>query len=579
MKQWHILLKHHIMKALPMIITDQELKDILLNAGVIPQDALENLFVIAKSSGLLLADVLIEKDIITDENLGIIVANHLHVPFINLSKITIPDDVLKIIPERVARKQRIIAFAKDQDGVKIAMVDPANTDAIAAIGKKVNVLIVPHYATGRDIENMLRLYTKNLQKTLEELVREEGGSIEAERVSKDVPTEKIVYSLLLFAYQDRASDIHIEPEEKETVVRFRIDGILHEVLKLPRNIHDRVITRIKILSRLRTDEHLAPQDGKMRVKIEDEEVDIRVSIIPISDGEKVALRLLTSHFRQFSLTDLGMGERDLQKVTASYNKSFGMVLSTGPTGSGKTTSIYAILKILNIRERNITTIEDPVEYKITGVNQIQVNPKTDLTFANGLRTILRQDPNVVFVGEIRDSDTAGIAVNAALTGHLVLSTLHTNDAATALPRLIDMKVEPFLVASTVNVIIAQRLVRKICDICRTSYDVPRAEFIKNVPENIITKHFHADTTIKIYKGRGCKMCHGTGYQGRLGIFEVLEVSNTIRSLIIEKSDSDMIENAAIKEGMSTMLDDGLEKVARGLTTVEEVMRVTKVERI
>lgn len=562
-----------------MVLSDQELKDIILKSGALPQDKLENLFVVAKSSGLSLADVLIEKDIISDENLGVIEANHFHVPYVNLSKLAIPDEILKIVPEKVARKQKIIAFAKDQDGLKIAMSDPTNSDAIAAIGKKVNSRVIPNYATTRDIENMLKLYTQDLQKTLEEMVREEGASIEAERVSEDVPTEKIVYSLLLFAYQDKASDIHIEPQEKETVVRFRIDGILHEVLRLPKNIHDRIITRIKILSRLRTDEHLAPQDGKMRVKIEDEEVDIRVSIIPIADGEKAALRLLSSHFKQFSLSDLGMSERDMERVTAAYNKSFGMVLSTGPTGSGKTTSIYAILKILNIRDRNITTIEDPVEYKIKGVNQIQVNTKSDLTFANGLRTILRQDPNVVFVGEIRDSETAGIAVNAALTGHLVLSTLHTNDAATALPRLIDMKVEPFLVASTVNIIIAQRLVRKICDICRISYVVPRDQFLQNVPDAIIKKHFHEAQTIKVFLGKGCKMCHGTGYQGRLGIFEVLEVSNAIKELIVGKNDSDVIEAKAIEEGMSTMLDDGLEKVARGITTVEEVLRVTKVESI
>jgi type IV pilus assembly protein PilB len=561
-----------------MVLPDKQLQDLILQSGLIPKDKLDNLSLIARNSGLSLVEVLLEKEAISDENLGIIIANYYHVPFINLSKVTVPEELLKIVPEKSARKQKIVPFAKDENGLKIAMIDPSNQDAISAISKKINTKVIPHFATDKDIEGVLRQYTKDLQKTLEELVREEGASIEAERVSADVPTEKIVYALLEFAYHDRASDIHIEPEEKETVIRFRMDGILHEVLKLPKNIHDRIITRIKILSRLRTDEHLAPQDGKMRVKIDEEEVDIRVSIIPIADGEKVALRLLTSHFRHFTLTDLGMNSSDLKKVTSAYNKSFGMVLSTGPTGSGKTTSIYAILKILNVRERNITTIEDPVEYKIKGVNQIQVNTKTDLTFANGLRTILRQDPNVVFVGEIRDSETAGIAVNAALTGHLVLSTLHTNDAATTLPRLIDMQVEPFLVASTVNVIIAQRLVRKICDICRISYDITRSEFDKNFPDETVTKHFQTQQQIKIYKGKGCKRCHGTGYQGRLGIFEVLQVSNAIRELIAEKNDSDIIERKAIEEGMSTMLDDGLEKVARGVTTVEEVLRVTKTER-
>jgi type II secretory ATPase GspE/PulE/Tfp pilus assembly ATPase PilB-like protein len=315
----------------------------------------------------------------------------------------------------------------------------------------------------------------------------------------------------------------------------------------------------------------------MRIKLDEENLDIRVSILPIADGEKAVLRLLASHFRQFSLIDLGMSETDLKKVTNAYTKSYGMVLSTGPTGSGKTTSIYAILKILNTREKNITTIEDPVEYRIKGVNQINVNQKTDLTFANGLRSILRQDPNVVFVGEIRDSETAGIAVNAALTGHLVLSTLHTNDAATALPRLIDMKVEPFLVASTVNVIIAQRLIRKICDMCKMSYAIPRSDLAKNLPPAIISRHFGEHEGVKLYRGKGCRICHSTGYSGRLGLFEVLEVSKDIRALITAKNDSDVITKKAIEEGMTTMLSDGMNKVARGVTTLEEVLRVTKVE--
>ncbi|MCX6793904.1 MAG: GspE/PulE family protein, partial [Candidatus Gottesmanbacteria bacterium] len=286
-----------------------------------------------------------------------------------------------------------------------------------------------------------------------------------------------------------------------------------------------------------------------------------------------------SRSREYTLQDLGMSDKDLQKVTAAYNKSYGMILSTGPTGSGKTTSIYAILKILNTREGNITTIEDPVEYRIKGANQVQVNSKTNLTFANGLRSILRQDPNIIFVGEIRDNETAGIAVNAALTGHLVLSTLHTNDAATAIPRLTDMKVEPFLVASTVNIIIAQRLIRKICDMCKTTQPITQQELTKHLPADIVKKHFGDQNEITLYKGKGCKICHNTGYTGRVGVFEVLEVGKEIRRLITERNDSDVIDKAAIDEGMTTMLDDGLDKVRKGLTTVEEVIRVTKVESL
>jgi general secretion pathway protein E len=385
--------------------------------------------------------------------------------------------------------------------------------------------------------------------------------------------------LLDSAYQDKASDVHIEPEEKDSLIRFRIDGVLHDVLRVPRILHDRIMTRIKVLSSLRTDEHMSAQDGKMRMALDEEQVDIRVSILPVAQGEKAVLRLLTSHSREYTLADLGMNEKDLLKVTAAYNKSYGMILSTGPTGSGKTTSIYAILKILNTRDKNITTIEDPVEYRIEGASQVQVNVKTNLTFANGLRSILRQDPNIIFVGEIRDSETAGIAVNAALTGHLVLSTLHTNDAATAIPRLTDMGVEPFLVASTVNVIIAQRLLRKICDACKGEVTVTRKELEKHFSQQMIHKHFGANPVLTLYKGAGCKVCHKTGYTGRIGVFEVLEVSKNIKKLISEKVDADAINKAAIDDGMNSMLDDGLEKVIKGLTTIEEVIRVTKVESL
>lgn len=562
-----------------MIVTDDQIKDLVLKTGLITEKGLIELMEFARNSNISLGDALIEKDVVTDENLGILIADFLHIPFIILSKLSIPEEIFHIIPEKVARKQQIIPFAKDAEGLKVAMIDPRNVEIQNAIAKKTGVRVIPYLTTERDVDNVLRIYKKNLQKSFEQLLQKELGITDISKITADAPIEKIVNLLVEFGYQDKVSDIHIEPEEKDSLVRFRIDGVLHDVLFFPKNMHDRIISRIKILSKLRTDEHLSPQDGKMRIKLEQEDLDIRVSILPIADGEKAVLRLLASRFRQFSLIDLGMNEQDLKKVTAAYNKSYGMVLSTGPTGSGKTTSIYAILKILNTREKNITTIEDPVEYRIKGVNQINVNTKTDLTFANGLRSVLRQDPNIVFVGEIRDSETAGIAVNAALTGHLVLSTLHTNDAATALPRLIDMKVEPFLVASTVNIIIAQRLVRKICDMCRISYDINKTELIKNLPADIIHKHFGEKAEVRLYRGRGCKICHSTGYSGRLGIFEVLEVSKDIRTLITEKNDSDVITKQAIKEGMTTMLDDGLNKVARGVTTIEEVLRVTKVESI
>jgi type II secretory ATPase GspE/PulE/Tfp pilus assembly ATPase PilB-like protein len=393
----------------------------------------------------------------------------------------------------------------------------------------------------------------------------------------EVPAIEIVDLLVEYAQNNRASDIHLEPRKKDAIVRFRTDGVLEDVLVLPLPVFEQMVTRIKVASKLRTDEHLSAQDGKMQVTVPGEELDIRVSVVPIIHGEKVVLRLLSAKTRQFGLVDLGFAERDLEKVKAGFDKSFGMVLVTGPTGSGKTTSIYAILKILNTREKNIATIEDPVEYDIEGINQIQVNSMTNLTFASGLRSILRQDPNVIFVGEIRDEETAGIAVNAAMTGHLVLSTLHTNDAATTLPRLMDMKIEPYLVASTVNVISAQRLVRKICEKCKVSVDVPMEVLEKDLSKEMITKMFGKGkkTSVRLYKGKGCEVCHDSGYVGRIGMFEVLVVTEELKELIMAREDAASIRKRAIAEGMVTMLEDGIDKAKRGMTTIEEVIKATK----
>src|SRR5579885_1552068 len=529
-----------------MVISEEQLKAILLEAKVLDQTRLDEIVRYAHNSQINLTDALLEKDILSDEKLGILIADALKIPFIVLAKVSIPEEVFRIIPERIARKYKVIPFSRDAQGIKIATADPANKLVQEMISQKTGQKVFVYLATERDIYGKLWVYRKDLQKTFDGLVAEQlrttrqTGAIEA-------PIAKIVDLIINYGYQDRASDVHIEPEEKDTLVRFRVDGILHDVLFLPKKLHEQIVTRIKVLSSLRTDEHLTPQDGKMRVPLEEE--------------------------------DLGMNQSDLEKITRAFTKSYGMILSTGPTGSGKTTSIYAILKIINTREKNITTIEDPVEYRIKGVNQIQTNQRTDLTFANGLRSILRQDPNVIFVGEIRDSETAGIAVNAALTGHLVLSTLHTNDAATALPRLVDMKVEPFLVASTVTVIVAQRLVRKICEMCKVSEDFRADELLKNFPADAVKRIFGMKKEIRVYKGQGCSVCHKTGYAGRVGVFEVLEISNAIRQLINEKNDADVIIAQAIKEGMTTMLDDGLDKVVKGVTTIEEVLRVTKVETL
>ncbi len=519
-------------------------------------------------------DLLIGSDLISDENLGKLIAENLHLPFVVLSKLQIKDVVLKTIPESSAKNNKAIAFGSDKTQLKVATSFPNNPEFLQMLEQKVARPIKIFYATTRDIESSLKLYKKELQKTFDDMLKQAVDEAD-NSVSKEAPVAKIIDTLIEYAYENKASDIHIEPEDEISVVRFRVDGVLADVLKVPKNLHDQIITRIKVLARLRTDEHLSAQDGKMQLKLEAEELDIRVSIVPVVDGEKAVLRLLSEKSRQFSLSDLGMEEKDLEKVKNGFSKPYGMVLSTGPTGSGKTTTMYAILKILNTRERNISTIEDPVEYEMEGVNQIQVNPKTNLTFADGLRSILRQDPDTIFVGEIRDKETAGIAINSAMTGHMVLSTLHTNDAATALPRLIDMDIEPFLVSSTVNVIIAQRLVRKICEKCKVSFTGRPEDLQKQLHPELITKFFANQAEVRLYKGKGCPVCHQTGYLGRIGVFEVLEVSPAIKELIDSKSDSDTISKKAGEEGMTTMTDDGLAKVKQGLTTIEEVLRATK----
>jgi len=555
-----------------MQLTDSQLEELLIKTKILDKSVLIKLLNLATSTRISLQEAVIESGAITDEKLGLLIAKSLGLPFVTLSKLTIAQGVFSIIPERMARKYKVIAFAKENGVVKIAMTDPANSEIKEMISQKTSQKVEIYLATERDMSQSLQIYRKDLRQMIQKMLQ-----VDPSGLISDIPIADIVDLLITYAHRDKASDIHIEPEEENLLIRFRIDSILHDVLNLSKDFHQRIVTRIKVLSNLPTDEHLSAQDGKMRMKVDDENLDIRVSIIPVADGEKVVLRLLSSKFRPFSFEELGMDKLDSKNVTDAINKSYGMVLSTGPTGSGKTTTIYSILRILNTRDKNITTIEDPIEYRIKGVNQIQLNTKTNLTFANGLRSILRQDPNIIFVGEIRDSETASIAVNAALTGHLVLSTLHTNDSATALPRLIDMKVESFLVAATVNIIIAQRLVRKICLACKHKIVLKREEIAKNIPLEIISAHFGNKKSVSVFKGMGCEICHFTGYIGRIGIFEVMEITERVRRLIIEKKDSDIIKKETISEGMTTMLDDGLQKVVSGITTIEEVLRVTKVE--
>jgi type IV pilus assembly protein PilB len=561
------------------ILTHDELKTLLLDAGVVEEKDLELAEERFKSEGGTFSQAVLWYNLVSDEELGKLMADALGVPFVVLEQKFIPKEVLETVPEVVARKHRLIVFALDAEGAHVAMTDPRNLEMQSFLEKKTGLPVRAYLAMERDMENAFMLYRQEVAEAFEELILSDIKEAGKKSRETDPPIIRIVDTLLSYAYQNRASDIHLEPREQDMLVRFRIDGVLHDIVKLPPELHPQIISRIKVLAKLRIDEHQTPQDGKVSFPIEGSEaLDVRVSIIPTTEGEKVVLRLLSERSRQFSLTNLGFSSQGLALVKTAYEKPYGMILVTGPTGCGKTTTLYSILKLLNRRHVNIVTIEDPVEYDMEGVNQIQVNPEAKLTFATGLRSILRQDPNVILVGEIRDNETADIAINLAMTGHLVLSTLHTNNAATAIPRLIDMDIEPFLIASTTNVIVAQRLVRKIHQACRVSEEVPSTELAPRVGEEMFKKVFgepSPEKSIRLYHGKGCKACHDTGYEGRGGIFEVLVLGDDIRKAIVDRRDASTIEALAVAAGMRTMFEDGLIKVQEGMTTIDEIMRVTK----
>jgi len=549
-----------------MSVTDAQLRAYALENEFISKKQDEEAEAYATEHKLSFYDALLEKNILSDAQLGQIISDYLGCGFVNLTKEAITKDVLHIIPEQIARKYHVVSFSQDDKTIKIATTDIKNSELFLLLKKKTGKAITPFYATERDIDDTLALYNQKMQSQFDTLLGEKR---------LNTPIEEIVQGIIEHAYEAKASDIHIEPRRSESVVRIRIDGILHDILTIPKELHEQIITKIKVDARLRTDEHTAAQDGKIQKEIKKDQVDIRVSLVPIIYGEGCVMRLLTSKHREIGLTDLGLNEENMKRLKAGFTKPYGMILSTGPTGSGKTTSMYSILKILNTKERNIATIEDPVEYDIEGMNQIQVNPQTNLTFADGLRSILRQDPDIIYVGEIRDNETADIAVHSAMTGHLVLSTLHTNDAATSIPRFIDMGIEPFLVSSTISVIVAQRLVRKVCEACKVSITVQTAEIGQYFPKETVQKAFGKAKSLRLYKGKGCGVCNNTGYIGRIGIFEVLTISPAIQELIHKRADADTITKQAVKEGMQTMLDDGLQKVVQGVTTIEEVLRVIK----
>ncbi len=578
-----------------MQVEPKRLKAFLLDAGLVEEKQFDKALKKAQKTGKRVEDVLVSEGLVSHEELIRLKAYILGIPFVNLEKEKIPPEVLKIIPEPIARSHNIIAFRKKGKDLEVAMLDPEDLRTIEFIRKKANLRILPRLTNPASIKNALRQYQKTLEAEFGELIKKEAGGIkvikekpleeekELKKVAEELPVIRIVDTLIRHAILQRASDIHIEPTEKEIVVRYRIDGILREAMTLPKKAASGIVARIKVLSNLKLDEHRLPQDGRFKVESEDYKYSIRVSILPTINGEKVVMRLLSETAKAYTLEELGLRGEALEKVQRALRKPVGMILVTGPTGSGKTTTLYAMMEILNTPEVNISTIEDPVEYRMPRVNQTQVNPKIGLTFASGLRSLLRQDPDILMVGEIRDSETASLAINAALTGHLVLSTLHTTNAAGAIPRLIDMKAEPFLISSTLNIVLAQRLVRRLCEE-KQSYTLKKSEIkslekycdtsmiLKVLKEEGLARPKDTLADITFFRPKPSKDCPD-GYSGRIGIFEVLAVSESIKELINKSATADEIQAQARKEGMRTMIEDGFIKAAQGITSIEEVLRV------
>ncbi|MDD5032949.1 MAG: GspE/PulE family protein [Candidatus Pacebacteria bacterium] len=582
-----------------MRVEPQQLKDFLLDSGLVTSADVESAEKKAGEAKQELGEILIKENKISEDDLRRLQAYILGIPFVNLEKEKLDFEILSHIPEPIAKSYNIIAFKRTGNNLEVAMLDPNDLEAIDFVRKKSNFKILPRLTTRESIKHGLQQYHKSLQAEFSEIIKKESAEIKTigvtegeevnpedlKKMAEDLPVVRIVDTLLQHAIIQRASDIHIEPREKEVLVRYRIDGILRDTMDLPGDVSDAIIARIKILSNLRLDEKRLPQDGRFKIETEGSKVSFRVSILPVSGGEKAVLRLLPEDSKGFSLEVLGFFGDQLEAVQKAMNRPHGLILATGPTGCGKTTTLYTVLDIVNTPEVNICTIEDPIEYQIPRINQTQVKPDIGFTFANGLRSLVRQDPDIIMVGEIRDGETASLAINAALTGHLVFSTLHTNSAAGAIPRLLDMKVESFLLASTLDLIIAQRLVRTLTNSKKPyklskkeieelgkEVDLKRVlEFLKNLK---LAKPDQALEDITFYKPEPSAESPD-GYKGRIGIHETLSMRDTIRTLIMKNATSDEIEEQAKKEGMITMFEDGIIKSAQGITSIEEVFRVTR----
>jgi len=564
-------------------LPNEKIKEFVVDSGLMPLDIFQNVLEDAKRSGQEVIDILISRGFITEDYVLQLFSEYFKTPVIKLRGRLIKKSILSMLPEEVARMRRAVVFDQDKNGiVYVAMEDPGDLETINFIEKYLNTPIKVFLTTDKDLNYVYSLYGKEVVEDFRQLIEENIKAtarlkmIGEKEVAEELPIINIVDGILAYAISLNASDIHIEILKDAVMVRFRIDGVLHEMMRIPKEVQPAIVARIKLLAGLKIDEHRKPQDGRMRYETLGEAMDIRVAIMPTFYGEKIEMRLLKATAKPMSLKELGMLDDTAKLIEESIKKTYGMLLVTGPTGSGKTTTLYSILNILNRPDVNIVTIEDPIEYDIRYVNQTQINPQAGITFATGLRSILRQDPNIIMIGEIRDEETAEIAVHSALTGHLVLSSLHTNDAPTAVPRLIDMKIPPFLVSAVLNTVIAQRLVRRVCRDCIESYETT-PEFREAFKAQLKgTENENIEVPKVLYRGAGCQICNYTGYRGQLAIFEVLNLDEDMRRMITRPDfELDSLRKIARERGMITMLEDGFHKSQLGLTTLEEVLRVIR----
>ena len=581
-----------------MHIEETQLRDFIIDSGLVSKSDVTAAEKEKEKTGESIGKILVNKGKITDDDLRRMQAYILGIPFVDLKGEKIPFEILSLVPEPIARNHNIVAFKKTDLTLEVAMLNTEDLTAIDFIKKKVGLKILPRLTDGESMKSVLLQYQKSLKAEFGDLIQKDAVALknipdgkededvseqDLKKLADDIPVVRIVDTLLKHAILQNASDIHIEPQETELLVRYRIDGLLHDAMVLPKNTAPSITARIKVLTGLKLDEKRLPQDGRFKIDMNGEKVSFRVSTLPTYYGEKTVMRLLRENASGFTLEGLGFHGDGLERIHTALKSTTGMILTTGPTGSGKTTTLYTILDILNTPDVNISTIEDPIEYQMKRINQTQVKPEIGFSFASGLRTLVRQDPDIIMVGEIRDNETANLAVNASLTGHVVLSTLHTNSAAGAIPRLIDMKVEPFLIVSTVNIIIGQRLVRKLSE-QKEKYFLTKAEI------QTLSKSAHMDLILETLKkekvvGKDDSweevpfwrpkqgVASEEGYSGRLGVHEIMKVSPAIKEVIMKGGTADEIEEQAMKEGMLTMIDDGVFLAVQGITTIEEVLRV------